>query len=197
MQHLPTAGSPCSPFSRSKAEEGSFVDRGPSTRCWYGIVGYKSRHDTDLHPRGPLSASYCSCTRRGQHRDSGAAGHTDFFKADIIQEHAYLGEDSVLSGLLYVWQKWGCHNVRVLGSVQVKTEATDGYNAVQVGYQVVEERKITKPELNHLKKFGAPPMKQLREYRVRLLHFEGLRALHLAESERQGPIIPKNNKMVH
>lgn len=48
----------------------------------------------------------------------------------------------------------------------MKTEATDGYNAVQVGYQVVEERKITKPELNHLKKFGAPPMKQLREYRV-------------------------------
>lgn len=58
----------------------------------------------------------------------------------------------------------------VLGSIQVKTEATDGYNAVQVGYQVVEERKITKPELNHLKKFGAPPMKQLREYRVRFWH---------------------------
>ncbi len=54
----------------------------------------------------------------------------------------------------------------MLGFAQVKTEATDGYNAVQVGYQVVEERKITKPELNHLKKFGAPPMKQLREYRV-------------------------------
>ncbi len=54
--------------------------------------------------------------------------------------------------------------------LQVKTEATDGYSAVQVGYRVVKERKITKPELNHLKKSGAPPMKNLREYRVRCGH---------------------------
>jgi ribosomal protein L3 len=49
---------------------------------------------------------------------------------------------------------------------QVKTEATDGYSAVQVGYKVVKEKKITKAELCHLKKSGAPPMKKLREYRV-------------------------------
>ena len=42
-----------------------------------------------------------------------------------------------------------------------------GYNAVQVGYQVVPERKITKPELNHLKKSGCPPMRKLKEYKVR------------------------------
>ena len=50
---------------------------------------------------------------------------------------------------------------------QVKTVETHGYNAVQVGYQVVPERKITKPELNHLKKSGCPPMRKLKEYRVR------------------------------
>ena len=50
--------------------------------------------------------------------------------------------------------------------LQVKTTETHGYNAVQVGYQVVPERKITKPELNHLKKSGAPPMRKLKEYRV-------------------------------
>ena len=50
--------------------------------------------------------------------------------------------------------------------VQVKTTETHGYNAVQVGYQVVPERKITKPQLNHLKKSGAPPMRKLKEYRV-------------------------------
>ena len=50
--------------------------------------------------------------------------------------------------------------------MQVKTVETHGYNSVQVGYQVVPERKITKPELNHLKKSGAPPMKKLKEYRV-------------------------------
>jgi ribosomal protein L3 len=51
--------------------------------------------------------------------------------------------------------------------LQVKTEATDGYNSVQVGYRVCKEKTITKPQLNHLKKFGAPPMRKLKEYRVR------------------------------
>jgi hypothetical protein len=50
---------------------------------------------------------------------------------------------------------------------QIKTTDTDGYNAVQVGYRVVPERKVKKPELGHLKKAGAPPMKHLREFRVR------------------------------
>ena len=50
--------------------------------------------------------------------------------------------------------------------MQVKTEATDGYSAVQVGYQVCKEKHITKPELNHLAKSGAPAMRKLKEYRV-------------------------------
>lgn len=54
----------------------------------------------------------------------------------------------------------------VMVLLQVKTTETHGYNAVQVGYQVVPERKITKPELNHLKKSGAPPLRKLKEYRV-------------------------------
>ena len=49
---------------------------------------------------------------------------------------------------------------------QVKTEATDGYTALQVGYRVCKEKKVTKPELNHLKKAGAPPMRTLREFKV-------------------------------
>ena len=52
------------------------------------------------------------------------------------------------------------------------TTETHGYNAVQVGYQVVAERKITKPELNHLKKSGCPPMRKLKEYRVRAISLE-------------------------
>jgi large subunit ribosomal protein L3 len=39
--------------------------------------------------------------------------------------------------------------------VQVKTFETDGYEAVQLGYDPVAERKVTKPELGHLKKGGA------------------------------------------
>lgn len=36
--------------------------------------------------------------------------------------------------------------------VQVKTADADGYDAVQLAYDGVTERKITKPELGHLKK---------------------------------------------
>jgi large subunit ribosomal protein L3 len=38
--------------------------------------------------------------------------------------------------------------------VQVKTIETDGYEAVQVAYEAVAERKLTKPELGHLRKHG-------------------------------------------
>lgn len=50
---------------------------------------------------------------------------------------------------------------------QVKTADTDGYNSVQVGYRVVPEDKITKPELGHLKKSECPPMKHLKEFRLK------------------------------
>src|ERR671936_178376 len=36
--------------------------------------------------------------------------------------------------------------------VRVKTEDTDGYDAVQIAYDSVPERKLTKAELGHLKK---------------------------------------------
>jgi large subunit ribosomal protein L3 len=64
---------------------------------------------------------------------------------------------------------------------QIKTVDTDGYNAVQVGYKVVAERKVKKPELGHLKKAGAPPMKHLREFRVRAA------ARPAPRSPRRGP----------
>ena len=48
----------------------------------------------------------------------------------------------------------------------MKTEATDGYNAVQVGYDVVREDKLTKPEAGHCKKAGTPPMRHLEEFRL-------------------------------
>lgn len=36
----------------------------------------------------------------------------------------------------------------------------------QVGYRVKREDKLTKPEMGHLKKHGAPPMRHLREFKV-------------------------------
>ena len=49
---------------------------------------------------------------------------------------------------------------------QVKTKATDGYTSVQLGFEEVKEKALTKPELGHLKKSGAPPLRHLKEYRL-------------------------------
>ena len=50
--------------------------------------------------------------------------------------------------------------------VQKKTEEKDGYNAVQLGYGDVPERKLTKPELGHLKKAGDALKKVLKEFKL-------------------------------
>ena len=50
--------------------------------------------------------------------------------------------------------------------VQKKTEEKDGYNAVQLGYGDVAERKLTKPELGHLKKAGDARKKTLKECKL-------------------------------
>jgi large subunit ribosomal protein L3 len=49
---------------------------------------------------------------------------------------------------------------------QVKTKETDGYNSIQLGFEEVKEKALTKPELGHLKKSGAPPLRHLKEYRL-------------------------------
>ena len=49
---------------------------------------------------------------------------------------------------------------------QKKTAATDGYNAVQVGYGDIRESLVTKPVAGHIKKSGAPLKRNLREYHV-------------------------------
>lgn len=51
--------------------------------------------------------------------------------------------------------------------VQKKTEEKDGYNAVQLGYQDVPEKKLNKPELGHLKKAGDGILKKvLKEFKL-------------------------------
>lgn len=49
---------------------------------------------------------------------------------------------------------------------QVKTVASDGYNALQLGFEEVIERKLTKGEKGHLQKAGAPTLRRLREIRA-------------------------------
>ena len=45
--------------------------------------------------------------------------------------------------------------------VQKKTAEKDGYEAIQLGYQTVPERKLTKPELGHQKKAGLEELKKV------------------------------------
>ena len=51
--------------------------------------------------------------------------------------------------------------------VQKKTAEKDGYTAVQLGFEDVAERKLTKPELGHLNKAGVAPKKHLKEFNLR------------------------------
>jgi len=48
---------------------------------------------------------------------------------------------------------------------QIRTLATDGYEAVQLGFEQVRPNKLTRPERGHLKD-GVPPVKTLREVPV-------------------------------
>lgn len=49
---------------------------------------------------------------------------------------------------------------------QIKTAEVDGYSAVQVGFGEVTEKALNKPELGHLKKAEASPLRHLKEYRL-------------------------------
>ena len=48
---------------------------------------------------------------------------------------------------------------------QVKTEATDGYNALQLGFEDKKEKHTNKPELGHFKKAGVAPKRHLAEFK--------------------------------
>ena len=50
--------------------------------------------------------------------------------------------------------------------VQVKTVETDGYDAVQLGFGTVKEKKLNKPEKGHFTKVKVTPVKHLREFRL-------------------------------
>ena len=45
--------------------------------------------------------------------------------------------------------------------------SADGYEAVQLGFGAVREKALTKPELGHLKKADAPPLRTSRSSATR------------------------------
>ncbi|HIA01549.1 MAG TPA: 50S ribosomal protein L3 [Myxococcales bacterium] len=83
---------------------------------------------------------------------------------------------SILGRKLGVTQMWGPEGNRISATAiqvgpcvvtQLKSEdGIDGYNAVQIGFEVVAERKLTKPEAGVFKKLGLDTHRHLREFRV-------------------------------
>lgn len=49
---------------------------------------------------------------------------------------------------------------------QVKTTDTDGYEAVQLGFGTIKEKRLTNPMRGHYAKWGIEPCRHLREVRV-------------------------------
>ncbi|HEX8157563.1 MAG TPA: 50S ribosomal protein L3 [Solirubrobacteraceae bacterium] len=47
----------------------------------------------------------------------------------------------------------------------VRTFERDGYEAVQLAFWATKEKHLSKPELGHLKKAGAPPLRLVKEFR--------------------------------
>lgn len=48
---------------------------------------------------------------------------------------------------------------------QIKTVETDGYNAVQIGYEEQKPRRVNRPMTGHFEKSGVTPKKHLAEFR--------------------------------
>ncbi len=51
-------------------------------------------------------------------------------------------------------------------ATQVKTADSDGYAAVQVGFDKQKEQRVSKPLLGHFKKAGSEPKKLMKEFRL-------------------------------
>ncbi len=74
-------------------------------------------------------------------------------------------------GMTQVFQKDGSlARVTVLEAgpcpvTAIRTAERDGYEAVQLAFGMTKEKHLSKPELGHLKKADAPPMRTLVEFR--------------------------------
>ena len=49
-----------------------------------------------------------------------------------------------------------------------KNKDKHGYDAVQLGFEEVDEKKVSKPMMGHFKKHNSPPYKYLKEFRLKM-----------------------------
>ncbi|MGD2206289.1 MAG: 50S ribosomal protein L3 [Anaerolineae bacterium] len=50
---------------------------------------------------------------------------------------------------------------------QIKTVERDGYTAIQMGFEETKPKHVTRPNRQHLRKSDLPPLRYLREFRMR------------------------------
>jgi len=50
---------------------------------------------------------------------------------------------------------------------QVKTAEKDGYSSVQIGFEEVKPKRLTRGQLGHLERNNLPPLKVLREFKTK------------------------------
>jgi large subunit ribosomal protein L3 len=79
---------------------------------------------------------------------------------------------------------------------QVKTPDTDGYAAIQVGFDEVAEKALNKPELGHLAKSDSAPLRHLKEYRVDAADGYELGQAITAESFAAGQLVDVTGKSI-
>jgi len=63
--------------------------------------------------------------------------------------------------------------------IQKKTDEKEGYTSVQLGFEDVREKQLSKPLNGHIKKAGAAPKKYLKEFRL-----EGAAAMEVGDELR-------------
>jgi large subunit ribosomal protein L3 len=77
---------------------------------------------------------------------------------------------------------------------QIKTPDTDGYSAIQVGFEEATEKALNKPKLGHLAKSGSSPVRHLKEYRVEAADGYELGQAITADSFEPGQLVDVTGK---
>jgi hypothetical protein len=90
-----------------------------------------------------------------------------------LKEGRRTGALAMKVGMVSIWDKWGTRSaVTVLHLddcqvMQVKTEETDGYNALQLGVGEAKLKRVGVSTLGHARKWGdVKPKRRLSEFRV-------------------------------
>ena len=79
---------------------------------------------------------------------------------------------------------------------QIKTQKSDNYEAIQIGYLETSNKKLSKAEEGHLKNKNLPNLKHLQEYRIEPKHNFKIGQLITTQELKIGDIINVSSKKI-